>query len=397
MTFRRRIALVSAAAVAIAIAAASVVVYVVVRDQLRDQVDDDLRELASGATVRTLPAPPPGKGSGRRAGIALPEIDLDRPLARIDRGRRPSRVALALPEQPLGVPGGFGQLIDSQGRVFGAPAASGTLPVSDAAREVATRRRPSFFADVEHDGTHLRVLTEPAGPRQAIQVARSLDELDATLSRLRLILTAIALAGVGLAALLGRAIARAAISPVVKLTEAAEHVRRTRDLGRRIESGADDELGRLAASLNSMLAELEHAIGARRQLVADASHELRTPLTSLRTNIEVLGRTNGLSREDRDRVLRDLVEQLDELGLLVGNLIDLAREEERPVAEAAIRLDEVAAAAVERARRRSHDVEISIHVDPCVVYGIEDRIDRAVANLLDNAVKWGALPAPRSR
>jgi two-component system, OmpR family, sensor histidine kinase MprB len=327
--YKRRIALVAAAAVAIAIAAASVVVYLVVREQLRDRIDDDLRELASGATIRALPAPLPAR---------------EMPLAR-RRARGRPEVALALPEQPFGVPGGYGQLIGPRGEVIPVIGASRRLPVTEESLEVARGTHPAFFADVELDGTHLRVLTERAGAHEAIQVARSLEDVDAALSRLRLILALIAFGGVGLAALLGRAIARTAIAPVVKL---------------------------------------------QRQLVADASHELRTPLTSLQTNIELLRRPNGLPVEDRGRAIAAVAEQLDELGLMVGNLIDLAREEERPAVEADFRLDELVSEAVERARRRRLEVAFTTRFEPCLVHGVEERIDRAVENLLDNAGKWSS-------
>src|SRR5207244_591649 len=89
-----------------------------------------------------------------------------------------------------------------------------------------------------------------------------------------------------------------------------------------------DELSRLAASFNRMLAEMDQAVGAQRRLVADASHELRTPLTSLRTNLEVLARGNGLDEDDRSRLLEDVVAQLGELGVLVADLLELARDED---------------------------------------------------------------------
>jgi two-component system sensor histidine kinase MprB len=360
MSLRRRIALVSAATVAVAIACASVLVYFVVRDQLRDQVDDRLRELVSGATVTGVPL-----GPGRPG------------------------LTLSLPTAPLGVPEGDGQLVDSDGKVLRSHRHAPALPVTAATREVAAGTRPGFFSDIELDGSHLRLLTERMAPGEAVQVARSLDDVYSALGRLRLILGLVALAGIGVAALLGRAASRTAVAPVAKLTEAAEHVARTRDLARRIETGeADDEIARLATSFNAMLAELERSVDAQRQLVADASHELRTPLTSLRTNIEVLGRRDGLSEADRTRLIDDLTGQLAELGVLVGNLVDLAREEEPAVDAHELRLDELVGEAVDRARRRAGEGEIEATLEPCLVHGVDERLDRAVQNLLDNAIKW---------
>jgi two-component system sensor histidine kinase MprB len=137
-----------------------------------------------------------------------------------------------------------------------------------------------------------------------------------------------------------------------------------------------------------MLAELERAVDAQRQLVADASHELRTPLTSLRTNIEVLAHPNGLPGVDRRRLLADVVAQLDELATLVGNLVDLARDEEPGPTDESLRLDLLATDAVERARRRAPDRSFSTEFEPCVVRGVRERLDRALDNLLDNAAKW---------
>jgi two-component system sensor histidine kinase MprB len=180
---------------------------------------------------------------------------------------------------------------------------------------------------------------------------------------------------------------------VRRLTETTEAVTETRDLSQRIESTStgEDELGRLATSFNTMLAALEDSSRAQRQLVADASHELRTPLTSLKTNIEVLARGSELTPETREQLLHDLVEQIDEMTALIGELIELAREA-RPdaVVEPArdVRLDLVAADAIERTRRNRPGIEFESDLDESIVYGAPSTIERAVANLLDNAAKW---------
>ena len=145
--------------------------------------------------------------------------------------------------------------------------------------------------------------------------------------------------------------------PVTDLTEAAEHVARTRDLSRRIEASGGDELARLATSFNTMLGALDDSRRAQRRLVADASHELRTPLTSLRTNLEVLGARRELPAGDRERLRTDVVAQLEELTELVGDLVELAREDEPCDAPPeTLRLDELVAGAVERARRHAPGV-----------------------------------------
>jgi two-component system sensor histidine kinase MprB len=209
------------------------------------------------------------------------------------------------------------------------------------------------------------------------------------LDRLRVLLAFVAAGGVALAAALGYAVSRATIAPVRRLTEATEHVRLTGDLARRLETtGAEDEVSRLAASFNAMLGALEASLRSQRQLVADASHELRTPLTSLRTNIDVLRRADELSAEERERLVRDLNVQAVELSSLVEDIIELARGNAPPAEVQDVRLDEIAAAAVERARTRAPHLEFRTQLEPIVVRGVGPRIDRAVGNLLDNAVKW---------
>ena len=137
-----------------------------------------------------------------------------------------------------------------------------------------------------------------------------------------------------------------------------------------------------------MLEALEASQRAQRRLVADASHELRTPLTSLRTNLEVL-ELGGLGAADQARLRADVVAQLEELTLLVADLVDLAREEEPETEREALRLDELVAAAVERAARHAPAVRFATELEPVVVDGVRSRLDRAVANLLDNAAKHG--------
>jgi two-component system sensor histidine kinase MprB len=196
------------------------------------------------------------------------------------------------------------------------------------------------------------------------------------------------MAGVAVAAGLGLLVARLAVRPVEALTASAEHVAATKDLSHRFVRETDDELGRLGEAFNTMLGALESSEEARRQLVADASHELRTPLTSLKTNIEVLADGDALSVKDREGLVTDVVEQLDELNLLVSDLIDAAREIE-PV-EALVLVDGGALVrdAVERARRNHPDIEFHVEVDDFAVRGVPRRLGRAVGNLLDNAAKW---------
>jgi two-component system sensor histidine kinase MprB len=187
---------------------------------------------------------------------------------------------------------------------------------------------------------------------------------------------------------LGLAVSRAALFPVRRLTETAERVSETRNLSERIDVSGKDELSRLATSFNTMLAALEDSTRAQRQLVADASHELRTPLTSLRTNIEVLASNRALPAGERNRLLADVVEQLGEMTTLISELIELARAEQQTAEPEDVRLDLLAADAVARARRNRPGVVFTAELEESVVRGVPGTIERAIANLLDNAAKW---------
>jgi two-component system, OmpR family, sensor histidine kinase MprB len=364
MSFRARLALVAAAAVALAVLTASLVVYFVVRDQLRSTVDDSLKTTA--AQIRSSPA-----------------HDFEH---------------FGTPAGELGGASVYPQVVDGNGRVY--PTSSDAnirLPVSGAVIAVARGKRGAFFDDVEVSGIHFRVLTFPYlfrspsfpdGVTGAVQASRSLTEVDHSLSRIKNLLILIAGGGIAIAAALGLAVARTALAPVRRLTAATENVTETGDLSDRIEVSGRDELSRLAGSFNAMLGALEESSRAQRQLVADASHELRTPLTSLRTNIEVLASERQLPAGERERLLTDVVDQLSEMTTLISGLIDLARGDQQTSDPESVRLDLVAADAVERARRDRPAVTFTTDLQESMVQGIPATIERAVANLLDNAAKW---------
>ena len=364
MSFRTRLTLVAAAAVAIAIVLASIGVYFAVRGFLRDQIDDDLRAQAPVRPISVEVPPPSGQ----------PLEPLDEFTIRPIPG-------------PLGGPRYLIQMISVRGGAV-APRGQRALPVSARARAVAAGREDAYLEDVTVAGRHFRVYTSPFAPGRAVQVGRSLEEIDRTLRTLAVVLGGFTLAGVAFAALLGLLVARAALRPVRRLSDATEHVALTHDLTRRIEVEGADELARLAVSFNTMLEALERSLGAQRQLVADASHELRTPLTSVRTNVELLARRDGLTQGERERVLLDVVAQLEELSELVADVVELARGSEPAEELDDVRLDLLVAEEVERARRHSPRVSFDARLQPCVVRGAPRRLARAVANLLDNAAKW---------
>jgi two-component system, OmpR family, sensor histidine kinase MprB len=228
-----------------------------------------------------------------------------------------------------------------------------------------------------------------------LQIATTLAGVDDTLARLRWILLAVTIGGVGVASGFGVGVSRAATRPLGRLTATAEQVTATGELHHRIEPVADDEPGRLAAAFNAMLSALEASRDAQRQLVADASHELRTPLTSIRANVELLERAREMPVAERAEVLASVRGQLEDLTILVGDLVDLARPGERAVEPPEeLRLDELVEDAVERARRHAPATRFAFTALPSTVSGSRARLARAVGNLLDNAVKWSPPGEP---
>jgi two-component system sensor histidine kinase MprB len=372
MTFRRRIVLLAAAAVAVAIALAVSITYIIVRYDLRASVDTALRTTRPEVVLLSKDRPP---------GMAAPPVR--------DEQTQPLDVRVRVPNAAFGDAIGVAQATLEGGATIRGDARE-VLPVTGAVKAVAAGKRAAFIRDENVDGVHLRVLTRRGDNGEVLQIARSLTEADATLGRLRWVLAAVMLGGVGLAAALGLAVSRAATRPLARLTATAEQVTATGELHHRIPAGADDEPGRLAAAFNAMLSALESSRDAQRQLVADASHELRTPLTAIRANIELLERAPQLPPADRAAMLRSARGQLEDLTVLVGDLVDLARpggeRETDPPEE--LRLDELVGAAVERARRHAPAIRFALAAEPSVVVGSRARLARAVGNLLDNAVKW---------
>jgi two-component system, OmpR family, sensor histidine kinase MprB len=284
---------------------------------------------------------------------------------------------------------GYVQLSLADGEVLLSTAGRKSLvPITKATRAVASGRRDAFFSDLRIHGTPVRVLTARAAQGAAWQVALPLASLDSTLDRLRLVLAIVVLGGIALAAALGLLVSRAALVPVRRLTGAAERVARTQDLGHRIAPGGQDELGRLSASFNTMLAALERSRLAQRQLISDASHELRTPLTSIQANLDALALGERLPVHERTRILAAAQAQLHELTALVGDLVDLSKNEVEEIEVEDVRLDLAAASAIERARLHAPQCGFELDAAPCLVRAAPARLDRAIANLLDNAVKW---------
>jgi two-component system, OmpR family, sensor histidine kinase MprB len=384
LSFRQRLTLFSAAGIALVLIVGSAATYIVVRSQLRDRIDESLRRQSVGVVIRVAPG-----GSG-------PQHESSQDPGQVGGEAGPARGTLSVtivpPEQEFGIAPSFFQLIDSNGKAV-SPVGERSrlpvlLPVSQRAIEVARTGTGAYYTDVEVRGTPLRMYVRPSGSGRALLAARSLTEVDDALNRLGWSLAITCLAGIVLAALVGAIVARGALRPIRTLTATAERITDTHDLGERIETEGDDELSRLGTTFNAMLDSLEGALRSQRQLVSDASHELRTPLTSLRTNIDLLRQRVTLSKRDRERLLRDVTRELEELTTLVSNIVELARGSQRDLHLEQVSLDELAERLVERAESRFPSLEFRLDAETTTVWGDPEELERAMWNLVENAAKW---------
>ncbi len=358
-SLRARVTWLAAFCVAGAVALVSFGAYMVVRKSTYDALDESLRTRAVAVAT------------GEK--INTPDFVGKYPAAFLAAGDVKMGVLLA----------DSGQLLYPQG--FDRP------PTAEEAWDVAQGERDEFIW-TDHR-TESRVIAVKYQPDQAIIIAQSMSPQRTTLAKLSVVLLLIGGAGVLLAAIAGTAVARTGLRPVQRLTEATERVANTGDLTPIPVSG-DDELARLTHSFNAMLGAVAESQERQRRLVADAGHELRTPLTSMRTNLELLLASERpdaptLSQEDKKEIQADVRGQLDELTTLIGDLVELAREDAPQVIQEPVDLVEVVERSLDRARRRaSNDVRFDVQLQPWTLLGDSSALERAVLNLLDNAVKF---------
>lgn len=269
----------------------------------------------------------------------------------------------------------------------------GEVPFGDPERDVANSTNPpgKLNQSLRTTGNH-RVLARKLTDGSTLVLAQSLDRTDAVLARLASVLFVVGGAGVAFAAIAGTAVARTGLRPVTRLTAAAERVARTQDLTP-IPVTGNDELARLTESFNTMLRALAESRDQQARLVADAGHELKTPLTSLRTNLELLIASSEpgappVPAADMVELRSDVMAQIEELSTLVGDLVDLARDDALEAVHQEVDMGEVIDSVLERVRRRRADIEFDVQTVPWFVFGEEHGLARAVLNVLDNAAKW---------
>lgn len=363
MSFRKRLILGSIAAIALVIALVMPFLYVASRNELRAGVDDSLAMRA--VAIRSA--------SAQRPPAVTPPSDAQATASRV-------------PPPRIGEAGGSIQFITPAGSVTW-PRDGTTVPIDAGDRAVARGTSGARYRDITLDGRHLRVLTSPLGASGAVQITRSLEEVDSVLARFRLIFGVGAGASVLLAALLGATVARSALTPIRKLSDAVAHVSHTTDLTARIDVTGDDELASLGHQFNDMLGAIDQAQASQRAFVSDASHELRTPLAIVKTNLESAV-DERMPEADQRAAIADAIEELDEMTNLVEDLLALARGQHTARIEEDVRIDLLVHDIVERYRSRTADVRFQLAATEAHARVDPGAIERAVGNLLENAVKW---------
>jgi two-component system sensor histidine kinase MprB len=366
---RHRLVLLCTLAVAVAVAGASALAWWVTADVLRDQIDRSLQLPRDGTPVVRL-------------GAAAPGGDLC--LALDD----PPRVPLTLVDA---------QLVRPDGTVCGGSGLGRVTPTGAELRAAATDGEiDGLRSAVTSSGTPVRVRSLAVGDVGTLMIMRDVSDVESALRRLAVVLALATVGGSLVALLAGWVVARTGLRPLDSLTAAAEHIAATEDLDVPIEVRGRDEIARLAAAFNRMTAALSRSRDRQRQLVADVSHELRTPLTSLRTNVELLARADAVGRPLPADALRDLrasvIDQTEELTRLVRELTVLAHDEPSPD-PVPVDLVAVVDRAVQRAARRG-DHPIVTDLDPWWVRGDPVSLERAVVNVLDNALKFSPAGSP---
>ncbi len=285
------------------------------------------------------------------------------------------------------------QLLSSDGTVVAYRGES--IPVSDDDREIAAAQNArTAYRDDTIDEESYRILTVGAGGgRGAVQSARSLAETGRVLAALRTRILAASLVVIAVAAVLGALIARQVTRRLVRLTGAAEQVTATGSLDVEVPVSGTDETGRLGTAFNDMLAALARSKQDQQRLVQDAGHELRTPLTSLRTNVYALRRADELDEAQRVRVLDDLQSESEELSRLVDEVVELATDRRGDEPEVQVPLRPLVEQVAQRAQQRSGR-EVVVHADDTVVLGRPMALERAIGNLVENALKFDESGGP---
>ncbi|QGN49861.1 HAMP domain-containing protein [Micromonospora sp. WMMC415] len=297
----------------------------------------------------------------------------------------------ALPD-PLPVAGGQVrvQVVDAQGRVRAASIDADRLVPMVRPERVDRHARQGITVAGERMGLvgPVRVVAVPAGTDAdplTVLVARSLVDVRQSTHVVRtILLVSFPLLVAVLAAVAWRVVG-ATLRPVEALRRGAEEITGRNGAGRLPVPGSQDEIHRLAVTLNDMLDRLRAGRDRQRAFVADAAHELRSPLTNIRTELEVAQRLGD--RTDWPAVSADLLADTERLGRLVDDLLLLARLDEAPPARATGPVELGALLTEVAGRQLARPVEVVPPPEPLWTVGDPDELRRVLTNLVDNAVR----------
>jgi len=377
MSLRARMGLAAGVAVALAVIAVAFTSYAGTSSELQGQVDQSLRSLAHPLLIRAgvikAPRQPVGGPdlSAPSGGVAGAQGGGAGVFGRPSATRNDCDDGLGLDYTrggPFGSARGDVQLVDPRGSICLAAGESRRIPVDARVRALARSGRGNYLANADVGSSHLRVLVYGVGSRGALEVALRNNDVEDALHSQLLLLALIAAGGIALAALLGLLVARTALAPIGRFTRQTEAIADSPDRLEqdRLDVHGGDELARLAQTFNRTLDALASSVQAQRNLVADASHELRTPIATIRANLQLMRDEELLSEEDRQALRADVIEELDELTALVGDVVELARGSKQSGERGDVRVDAIVTAAVERTRRRAPELTVRETVErPC--------------------------------
>jgi heavy metal sensor kinase len=286
------------------------------------------------------------------------------------------------------------QVLDPRGRIlfsYGEPIAS---PIAPAEARADVLRGRDRLLTVRLDGQRHRVLVSRVtrgGRVRLVAVGESLHKVDDSVKRVLILLLLAGPAALIATALGGWWLARKALLPVERMTRQADAIGIDR-LDERVSAPATrDEIRHLALTLNAMLDRLERGVVEKHRIVADTAHELRTPLAAMRTELEVTLADDGLDPAAR-AVLESALEEVDGMARTVENLLTLARVDEGRLELLIRRVDllEASEAAAERLRplAAAKEVWIEVEGEPCEARADSQRLDQALRNFIENAVKY---------